>query len=68
MECCRRRYFHFQHIPQHTLRLSPFFSSNTLTSYFPCAELLTGPAMRFTDLFLIRERRWKAEHIMPYMS
>ena len=46
---------------------SSFSSSNSLISYFPCAELTTHPAMRFTDLFLTRER-WKAEDIKPYLS
>ena len=38
-----------------------------ILSYFPCAELPTDPALRFTDLFLTRER-WKAEDIGPYLS
>ncbi|KAF8492326.1 hypothetical protein F5888DRAFT_1729779, partial [Russula emetica] len=74
MEYRRRRYFHFQHIPQLKLLTgnylcahSPFSSSNTSISYFPCVELPTDPAMRFADLFLTRER-WKAEHIKPYLS
>ncbi|KAI0000385.1 sister chromatid cohesion protein Dcc1 [Russula vinacea] len=43
------------------------FSTSTILSYFPCAELPTDPAMRFADLFLTRER-WKAEEIVPYLS
>ncbi|KAI0305572.1 sister chromatid cohesion protein Dcc1 [Multifurca ochricompacta] len=43
------------------------FSSSTLLSYLPCAELPTDPATRFADLFFIRAR-WKAEDIVPYLS
>ncbi|KAH9961376.1 sister chromatid cohesion protein Dcc1 [Russula dissimulans] len=43
------------------------FSSSTILSYFPCAELPTDPPMRFADLFLTRAR-WKAEDIGPYLS
>ena len=42
-------------------------TSNNLVSYFPCAELPTDPAARFTDLFLTRQR-WKAEDIAPFLS
>jgi len=43
------------------------FSSSTMLSYFPCAELPTDPATRFADLFLTRAR-WRAEDIVPYLS
>lgn len=36
-------------------------------SYFLRAELPTDPALRFTDLFLTRERS-KSEDIVPYLS
>ncbi|KAI0268678.1 sister chromatid cohesion protein Dcc1 [Gloeopeniophorella convolvens] len=46
---------------------SSLSSSTTMISYFPCAELPTDPAARFTDLFLTRPR-WKADDIKPYLS
>lgn len=42
------------------------FSSSTVLSYFPCAELPVDPAARFSDLFLTRPR-WKSDDIVPYL-
>ena len=43
------------------------FSSSTVLSYFPCAELPVDPAARFSDLFLTRPR-WKSDDIVPFLS